>query len=203
MLARVALAASVLLVARDSLADVVMPPPDDCPPGSVGHSSHLGPYCAPTTCNTDADCKNQGSWHHRDKGRTLVCEDGLALCIEQKDFTRWRGRPDAGKNMRPVAVSACDRGGACASPAVCETARRCVFEDAPAQTTPQAGAGPSQNPPFNSTGSAGSSSKAPTKTGCACALGESSEQAGALSLLLLGLGLLGSRRSRRAQGRRL
>jgi MYXO-CTERM domain-containing protein len=197
-LVRAALAASVLLLAKASLADAVMPPPEGCPPGSIGHSSHLGPFCAPTTCNTDDDCKNQGSWRDRDKGRTLVCEDRQALCIEQKDFTRWRGRADAGKNLRPVAVAACDRGGVCASPAVCETARRCVFEDDPGQAAPQTGAGPSQGPPSKPTGASGASSKSPPKSGCACALGESSEDAGALSLLLLGLGLLASRRSRRA-----
>lgn len=48
--------ASMALVARSARADAVEPPPTNCPDGTVGGSSHSGPYCALDSCSTDTDC---------------------------------------------------------------------------------------------------------------------------------------------------
>ena len=37
----------LLLQTRASRADVVMPPPDDCPEGTTPRTGHMGPYCQP------------------------------------------------------------------------------------------------------------------------------------------------------------
>jgi MYXO-CTERM domain-containing protein len=56
---RTALLVSSLLVVVSSAplhADLI-PPPPDCPQGSVGRSSHSGAYCEAMPCSSDADCK--------------------------------------------------------------------------------------------------------------------------------------------------
>ena len=53
----VVLMLSVMLGVVRAQADVVGPPPTNCPPGSTPSSSHSGPLCAPTgACMTNADC---------------------------------------------------------------------------------------------------------------------------------------------------
>ncbi len=49
------LASALALLAAPARADVVMPPPTDCPRGQVGVTSHGGPRCekvAPQDCPT-------------------------------------------------------------------------------------------------------------------------------------------------------
>lgn len=213
-LASAALAAALTLSARAALADVVMGPPEDCPPGSSGRSSHRGPFCAPTTCETDADCERQMSYRDRDRGRKFECKDQVSVCIEQKDFTSWRQRPspvDAGKTMLPVAVGACGRGATCAGTAVCETARRCVDTGAPAPvpsptraptraptggaTTTAASGGPS-----SSSRGAGADIPPGKDKGCGCAASERVDATVAAAVVLCGIGLFVARR-RSATGR--
>jgi hypothetical protein len=43
-----------LCFSGSALADVVNPPPTDCPAGSVGQVSHAGPYCRADDCSADA-----------------------------------------------------------------------------------------------------------------------------------------------------
>jgi hypothetical protein len=207
-LASAALVATFTLSARAALADAVMGPPEDCPPGSSGRSSHRGPFCAPTTCETDADCERQMSYRDRDRGRKFECKAQVSVCIEQKDFTSWRRRPaDGAKTMLPVAVSACGRGATCAGTAVCETARRCVDTGAPAPppsltravtggaTTTAASGGPS-----SSSHGAGADIPPGKDKGCGCAASERVDATVAAAVVLCGIGLLVARR-RSAAGR--
>ena len=46
----------VTVLHRDARADAVGPPPADCPAGSFGDSCHGGPFCRPSTCESDAAC---------------------------------------------------------------------------------------------------------------------------------------------------
>lgn len=64
----------LLLLAGLALADVVDNPPETCPPGSVGTTSHRGPRCAPLLCE-DATCSED-----------LVCQN-LRLCVVNSTFT--------------------------------------------------------------------------------------------------------------------
>lgn len=186
----VSLAAITLLLSPAVRADAVLPPPEDCPPGSIGQSSHNGPFCSVTTCSTDADCEGKCSWRDRDRGRRLRCEDSVPLCIEQREFSNWR-RPQNSqtKNIVPVAVGSCDGSRACASPAVCETTKRCVFQDRPA-TPPTRTSGPASAP-------AGASSKDTSGGACSCVIVGGVAPAAPLSVALLGIGLLWARVARR------
>jgi hypothetical protein len=49
-----AVAISSFFFGRLALADVVNPPPTDCPAGSFGEVSHAGPYCRADDCSADA-----------------------------------------------------------------------------------------------------------------------------------------------------
>jgi len=53
---RTLLVLALLAVAATARADEVMPPPDRCPSGCEGITSHSGPQCVRPTCHTDADC---------------------------------------------------------------------------------------------------------------------------------------------------
>jgi MYXO-CTERM domain-containing protein len=54
------LAACIFLTAP-SRADVVQPPPDDCPPGTRGVTSHAGPTCVPDGSGTGGGANTGGS----------------------------------------------------------------------------------------------------------------------------------------------
>jgi MYXO-CTERM domain-containing protein len=41
---------AALWMAGLALADVVNPPPEDCPSGAIGQSGHIGEWCAPHVC---------------------------------------------------------------------------------------------------------------------------------------------------------
>jgi hypothetical protein len=185
------LVAGATLASPAAFADAVRPPPADCSPGSIGQSSHLGPYCQPTTCGTEDDCKRHRTWDDRDGTRRWVCREDVGLCLQDKDFTRWRLGPDAGQNLRPVAVGACGAGGECAAPAKCEVAKRCVElpAAAPVPTIPSASP--------TATGADPTATGVPSGTGCGCAIGERRAPAGALSAALLMVGLAAARGRRR------
>lgn len=71
---RFTFAGLVALVATLSMpvasADVVGEPPSDCPAYSSAQTCHGGPYCAPITCTSDADCNG-----------VLTCQ-ALPLCMD-------------------------------------------------------------------------------------------------------------------------
>ena len=50
-----------LLGLQIASADVVNMPPEDCPPGAIGTSSHAGEWCKPNYCQSDTDCSDGNS----------------------------------------------------------------------------------------------------------------------------------------------
>jgi hypothetical protein len=101
-----------LLATPAAQADVVEPPPDDCPAGTEGSSSHCGSYCWPQICVDSSDCTG---------GKT--CQ-ALALCLEQTECgSHWD--PDAAPVIINKASRSCASGAACAS-GTCETIDVCA-----------------------------------------------------------------------------
>lgn len=98
-------AAALLLVAGSAAADVVPPPPEDCIDGAVGNTGHVGPYCSPLSCSTDADCKD---------GR--VCRELPACMSELTSYNR--RMPESPPSKYTVVVGPCDKadGSACTRP---------------------------------------------------------------------------------------
>ncbi|MBX3274024.1 MAG: hypothetical protein KF729_27410 [Sandaracinaceae bacterium] len=110
-----AVAALVSLAHARASADRVPPPPADCPRGSVGQTSHAGPYCAPTSCEGGRGCE-----------RGQRCEE-IALCIARERYTpHSRLAGDAPRaTYRDVARGPCVDG-ACPRGGTCRRAPRCV-----------------------------------------------------------------------------
>lgn len=76
--------ASPALFARTASADVVMPPPTDCPRGQVGVTSHSGPQCmlkAPTDCPNGWHGQLGGACALRPCQNDASCQDG-EVCVE-------------------------------------------------------------------------------------------------------------------------
>jgi hypothetical protein len=90
-------------------ADVVRPPPQSCPEGSAGVSSHAGPYCAPQTCTPQVACP---------KGQ--ACET-RKLCIAPKTIG---GRRGPAVKVQQV-LGSCEDGKKCAG-GTCMSLRVCV-----------------------------------------------------------------------------
>lgn len=93
-------------------ADVVDEPPADCPAYSSAQTCHGGPYCAPRTCTTDADCSGG-----------LTCQ-ALPLCMDTigcAGLLPPDASPDDFRNDR--VVGACGDGscgtGSCETVSVC------------------------------------------------------------------------------------
>jgi len=178
-------------------ADVVEPPPPDCPPGSVARTDHGGPWCEATTCESDGECAPQTG------GPTgLVCRE-VPLCVQSVSHER-RGMRDPGDTAPPaqvsVGVALCGADGSCAADAHCVTVKRCVAPSAFASLPPPA------------TGSGGQEQQAgtsPTSHGCAScsvtrttASGLPGVAAPGLVTLALAGGVAGRRRRRSRAGRR-
>lgn len=108
-----ATALAVLLLPATALADVVPSPPTDCPNGSHGRTGHAGPWCNPTTCTTDADCREEGT----------ACREA-ALCVETEEY-RMGGWAGDQRSTREVAHGACGADGQCAE-GECRRAKYCV-----------------------------------------------------------------------------
>lgn len=56
---------AALLLSMSAYADAIGPPPEDCPSGSTGRSSHAGRWCKPLpcvndTCEADGTCETTG-----------------------------------------------------------------------------------------------------------------------------------------------
>jgi hypothetical protein len=52
------LAVAQLFSPRVAEADVVGPAPTSCPAGTDGRSCHGGPYCGPSLCTMDSECRS-------------------------------------------------------------------------------------------------------------------------------------------------
>lgn len=90
-----------------AFADVVMPPPSQCPEGSKPTTSHAGPTCEPTTCKKDKDCKS---------GQRCV---SWPLCVEKR-----RGYSHGFPFTVMHATAVCPKN-TCAKGS-CQKAMRCV-----------------------------------------------------------------------------
>lgn len=101
--------AGVLFVGATAGADVVSPPPEECPVGSSGHTCHGGPYCGLSECTDDSRC---------DDGMT--CQE-VQLCVGSHQCP---GRIDEGTTHQ-TSEGLCGEGGECDSGA-CETVRICA-----------------------------------------------------------------------------
>jgi hypothetical protein len=99
----------VLATASPAAADVVGPPPDNCPNGSYPDSSHAGPTCWPTVCTSNNECTSGE-----------VCVE-RALCIEPV-----QGWGRGGQFTLDHAVTSCDGSGVCPPGASCMTNHRCM-----------------------------------------------------------------------------
>ena len=98
-----------LALAGPAAADVVGPPPDRCPNGSIPDSSHAGPTCWPSVCSTSSDCS----------GGEICVE--RALCVEPVN-----GFSHGGQFTLDHAVTSCDDDGICPPGATCATDYRCM-----------------------------------------------------------------------------
>lgn len=63
-----------LLLPTAALADAVPGPPENCPRGAAGSTSHEGTWCAPTTCTDDSSC-----WEG-------TCTEDLGLCVTSQQI---------------------------------------------------------------------------------------------------------------------
>lgn len=159
-------------------ADAIDGPPSDCPPGSIGDSSHDGSWCTPTVCERDEDCEKQAPVSARK--RRFRCEEA-ALCVEHTRSDRWRGN---GIEERDIARRACAADGSCVRPEQCVTAKRCVLVDEK-RSSEGRDEGDKER---------GSS---PTARGCGCSLpGDARGAAIGAGLSIAGLALFRRRRAR-------
>lgn len=113
-----------------AFADAVPSPPDDCPSGSYGETSHSGQWCQPSTCKTDEDCKSLDNHWARKKSGPHVCRSQPLCILHTKVRPGGRGgfrNPDP--IDRAIARSDCSKG--CTGGATCERVKRCVVANAP------------------------------------------------------------------------
>lgn len=200
---RIALASMLVAIACSAVAraDVVPPPPSDCPDGSTGQSSHIGPYCSPLLCDNDQQCLD---------GTT--CRT-LKLCIEVILVEDWWS--DVTISIETV-VASCENDVPCPR-GECLSLQVCATEDSPgtdgsgntssthgtnssANTGGGGSTGGSQGTdssksPDGPNGSAGQDAAKGTTRGCSCAAGTARTH-GWLMFLIGAASLLGLRRRR-------
>jgi len=99
----------LFLLPAPASADVVGPPPERCPFGSIPDTSHAGPTCTPAACTSALDCEIG-----------QVCVE-YGLCVESVN-----GFSHGYSFQMEHALTACGEGGTCPPSATCVTDRRCV-----------------------------------------------------------------------------
>jgi len=115
---RFVLLAALVLASGAVRADVVRPPPTECPPGAIGETSHGGPHCVAYVC--ERGCKAGTS-----------CQS-MGLCIEK----RHGGSIDGPFEFEAVA-GVCAAGGKCER-GTCVTLKVCApSKPAPAPAMPK------------------------------------------------------------------
>lgn len=107
-----------LLVSAPTHADVVMGPPDDCPSGARGVTSHYGPRCVPDECADDAECAPMDRFAVRPAGR--VCRPA-AFCVHERTVTTRMGTTSSIFDFE----GPCAADGTCAR-GTCQRRRFCV-----------------------------------------------------------------------------
>ena len=171
----------VTVLHRDARADAVGPPPADCPAGSFGDSCHGGPFCRPSTCESDAACAG---------GET--CQE-VKVCV---------GGVQCGGGIEtlddppiPTFVGLCKDDGTCDGEATCQPLKQCV--GAPDPTS--GGTGGTSGTAGGTGGSSGGDSASGTSGGTGtdkrgCAGCSTDGGPGVVALALLALGQLLRRR---------
>jgi len=104
----------VLAATAPAQADVIMSPTMACPTGSITSTSHSGEWCAPTTCERPADCREG-----------FTCERA-SVCIAEETYQPGGLGASPEPQTREVAVAACGSQADCPANSVCREARRCV-----------------------------------------------------------------------------
>lgn len=171
---------AALLVPRLAAADAVPPPPDNCPPGARGTTSHSGTACEPIPCATDADCRQNQPYGEPPR----VCRS-TRLCIGEEERRNWRRNNATWK----VSVARGDCSSACPAGTTCQEALRCVPDVAESRREDI----PTRGPELHASGRRG--------RGCQCDLAAPAE--GALPIgagLLTAVGALAARRRARGVG---
>lgn len=176
-------------------ADVAPPRPEEltCPRGAVatvppvdptardprGRPVQPWPYCAPSTCESDGDCRD---------GR--VCsQDVIGLCV-------WSTQIEGGGTVRTVRERGCEPNGTCLNlESRCEQARRCVVPGAAPAAAPTAAAPDPQ--PASTTAAAPAQEPAASQTtsswGCHAAARGTSSPLWLLAIVLAWRRLTGRR----------
>jgi hypothetical protein len=96
-----------LMVGVDlAAADVVSPPPTDCPPGTSAVTNHAGPHCLPAACDDGKPCPS-----------AQVCAI-QQLCLVERVFTNRTGDHHAEVVSGPCQRGQCSEG-TCRSERVC------------------------------------------------------------------------------------
>lgn len=192
------LALGTMLVPSWVSADVAPPEPGDieCPRGAIGTLPTVRPdamdprgrpirpwpYCAPSTCASDADCSG---------GRICSAEE-IGLCVEDHEVA-------GGDPVRNARARGCEPDNSCLNiESSCERARRCVMPEAGPAAAPEpveaeaAEAAPGEVP----SEAPAASPVAETASGCACrATARGGRSVGWLALLPLAL-IIARRRAR-------
>jgi hypothetical protein len=104
-----AVAIATVSVGPSVRADVVGPPPDECPDGSLGGSSHCGPYCSPDRCTGDDDCEGD-----------TTCQE-VPLCVEVLECMS-----NGGPFTQEAVTDTCEGGGGCDDESTCQTLQVCA-----------------------------------------------------------------------------
>ncbi|MGC4093165.1 MAG: hypothetical protein QM756_35810 [Polyangiaceae bacterium] len=145
-------------------ADAVPPPPNDCPAGQVGVTSHRGPACvteAPSNCAPGYHGRTGGTCYLAICSTDKECEAGerclqVDTCQEFRELNwdgwRWQSQPvsvpggTVGRVPTPTAapdgpppkawlkLSICGQDGPCNAPAECRPAALCFPSKALGQT---------------------------------------------------------------------
>lgn len=159
------------LAAARARADVAPPSPEElsCPRGAVpalpevrpdaldprGRPVRPWPYCAPSTCASDADCTD---------GRVCSTEE-IGLCVQPHEVF-------GGEPVRSVRERPCEPDGTCLNrESTCERARRCIAPAAtPTPEPPAADPAPATPPPppASAEAPAAATTTTPTVATCAC-----------------------------------
>ena len=107
-------------------ADAIDSPPEDCPRGSTGTSSHTDTYCMPSSCIASTDCTPPSDIGTE---RELVCSPSVGLCLETRTAIPGGRFPDdivPGPISYDVAHGACTTDTDCVAPAHCVVMSRCT-----------------------------------------------------------------------------
>jgi hypothetical protein len=101
------LALITLMVGVDlAEADVVSPPPTDCPPGTTAAVNHAGPHCLPASCADPRQCPT---------GQICATQQ---LCWVERVFTNWTGEHRVEVVRGPCQSGQCPEG-TCRAERVC------------------------------------------------------------------------------------